>query len=287
MGTATKPLPDHGTPARANGVHGGRPPCYCEPCRFAIRAARKRRKVNRELGRPALIDATPARDHLTLLHRTMCWRTLAASTTCDASNLMAIYRGDNSQITRATHRKIMAVQPTTEPDSTVCVDATPSRRRIQALQAVGHPYRVIARASGCTDTRLSLIAEGQPTVRKAVADRIADAYRQLAYKAPTFDRHTSRTRNNAAAKGWHGPLAWDEVTINDPAATPDTDNPPDPDLKRDELAELRRDEIWLLATARLDDEEIATRIGMAAKSVQAIRAELRTGRKRDRTKAAA
>lgn len=278
MSTATKPLPEHGTPARGNGVHGGRPPCKCEPCVLAIRAVRKRRKVLRQLGRPALIDATPVREHLILLHRTMCWRILTAATGCDDRNLVAIYRGAQAQVTRTTHVKIMAVQPAAEPGQTLYVDATPSRRRIQAMQCIGHSYRAIAEASRSTDTRIHLIADGQPTVRKAVADRIAAAYRQLAYQAPGFDRFTSRTRNNAIAKGWVGPLAWDG-NIDDPAAQPDTTGIGATVLpKRDNL---RNDEIKHLAGFQLPLHEIAKRVGLEEKDVEGRLTKWRTEREQE------
>jgi hypothetical protein len=222
--------------------------------------------VLRQLGRPALIDATPVREHLILLHRTMCWRILTEATGCDDRNLVAIYRGAQAQVTRTTHVKIMAVQPAAEPGQTLYVDATPSRRRIQAMQCIGHSYRAIAEASRSTDTRIHLIADGQPTVRKAVADRIAAAYRQLAYQAPGFDRFTSRTRNNAIAKGWVGPLAWDG-NIDDPAAQPDTTGIGRiPAIrKRDDL---RNDEIRHLAGFGMADWEIAKQVGLPLKDTK-------------------
>ncbi|WP_406516355.1 hypothetical protein OH809_45370 (plasmid) [Streptomyces sp. NBC_00873] len=35
-----------------------------------------------------------------------------------------------------------------------------------------------------------------------------------------------RARRRAQADGWYGPLAWDDDTIDDPAAVPQTDAPP-------------------------------------------------------------
>lgn len=221
MSTATKKLPAHGTYARANGSPGYREACLCDRCVPVKLTTRKRHSVNRQLGRAARIDATPARKRLILLHNTMCWRTLGIATGCDASNLMLIHNGTRTQITRTTHDKIMAVRPAAKPDLTVYVDVTGTRRRIQAMQAIGHSFAVIAEAAGTTRWRVGLIADGhQPTVSQAIADRIADAYRHLSRRPAPFNRSTNRSRNHAATNGWHGPLAWGS-DINDPTAKPD------------------------------------------------------------------
>jgi hypothetical protein len=255
--TATKPLSDHGTPARGNGVHGGRLPCRCQPCALAVRAARKRRKVYRQLGKPALIDATPARNRLILLHHTMCWRTLAAAAKGDPRNLQLIYRGDRPQITRTTHNKIMAVPLPATADATLYVDATGTRRRIQALQAGGHSYQAIADAVGSTRWRVNVIADGkQPTVRQHMAQRIADAYDLLARQAPAANGFTVRSRNNAAAKGWLAADFWDDVErIDDPDFDPSAVAGEAPKYMR-----LGEDALWLrdLGFTR---HQIADRLG--------------------------
>lgn len=225
MTTATRPLPAHGTYARANGCPGYRPPCKCTPCVTKHRAERKRLKVNRQLGRSSLIDVTPARERLTQLHQDMSWSALAKATRSDSSNLMAIYRGDRKEITRTTHNKIMSVPLPSTKIGTYCIDATGTRRRIQALQVTGRALATIAEAAQTTTWRLHLIADGhQSTVSPAIAERVAAAYRQLTCRPVEFNRFTNRTRNNAAAKGWHGPAAWDD-DIDDPTAQPELDEP--------------------------------------------------------------
>ncbi len=283
MSTATKPVPEHGTPARGNGVHGGRPPCKCEPCVLAIRAARKRRKVHRELGRPALIDAAPARERLLILRRDMTWASIALASACDASNLVRIALYERTEINRTTHNKIMAIVATPSTDRGQCIDATGTVRRIRALKVIGHSYRVIAETAGSTSMRMLHIAEGrQPTVRQWIADGVADAYRRLAYRLPPEGRCASRTRNLAAAHDWAGPLAWDG-NIDDPNAVPDTTGVgSDGPRTRDNL---RNDEIKHLAGFQLPMHEIAKRVGLEEKDVDGRLAKWRS--KRDRKQVAA
>lgn len=266
MTTATRPVPDHGTPARGNGVHGGRPPCRCQPCTLAVRAARKRRKVYRQLGKPALIDATPARNRLILLHQTMCWRTLAVATKGDPRNLQLIYRGDRPQITRSTHDKIMAVPLPATADAFLYVDATGTRRRIQALQAGGHSYQAIADAVGSTRWRINVIADGkQPTVRQHMAQRIADAYDQLAHQTLAANGFTARSRNNATAKGWPGADFWEDVErIDDPTFDPAAIAGEAPKFMR-----LGEDALWLRAQG-YDRHQVAARLGEKAGYIDQI-----------------
>jgi hypothetical protein len=288
MTTATRPLPDHGTYARANGSPGYRAPCRCDTCVPVRRAGRKRMEVNRQLGRPGWIDAAPARRHLALLHTEMSWRVIAEATGCDRDTVMNIHSGKNPRATRGTVLKILAVKPTGKMTGTLCIDATGTSRRIQALQATGRLLTFIAEAAGTTRWRLGLLAEGrQATVTQAIAERVAEAYDELA-SAPVADTPSaSRARKIAAGKGWHDPLWWEDMgRIDDPAFDPATAERP---LRRDELGALRRDEIIHLTRYGYTPESIHQRLNeeISLSAIRNIVVEHRNGKKRDRTKQAA
>lgn len=256
---ATKTLPAHGTYARGNGSPGYRPPCYCEPCVIAKRKARKRSKVNRQLGRSAFVDASPAREHITMLHKSMSWSSISSATGVDDRSLCLIYDGRRTRIARATHVKIMAVAVPTTVDAWIYVDATGSIRRLRALMAIGHSGRVIAERADTSQARIHKIASGvQPTIRRHLADRIAQAYQQLAYQMAPQNRFTTRVRNDAARKKWHSPIAWDD-DIDDPNAKPETG-------RRRQDGPGRREKVDALEVARLT---------AAGKSAEQIAAELR------------
>lgn len=281
-----RPVPDHGTYARANGSPGYRAACYCDPCTVTKRTMRKRSKVNRQLGRSRFVDAGPAREHLTTLHKTMGWVSLAAATKVDDKSLYLLHQGRRTKITRAVHARIMAVQPPATADPGLYIDVTTSMRQIRALMAIGHSGRVIAEAAKSTQARIQLIAAGkQTTLRHGLADRIDAAYQQLASHPAPVTHFSNRVRNCAAAKGWRDPLWWEDMGhIGDPNFDPDS---ADKALGRNELAALRRAEVEHLASYGLNAEEIDDRVDLALSSIKGILLELRTGQRRDRTKAAA
>jgi hypothetical protein len=215
----TKSLPEHGTYARGNGAPGYREPCYCGPCRKAVRRGRKKYNVNRQLGQPALVDATPARERLQLLQLTMTGAQICAATGCQADNLRYIADGRRKQIRRSTLNQILAVQVEQSAPGKY-VDVTGTRRRIQALRAIGWSARVIAEKAGSAEARIQLIASGaQPTVRHFLAVKIVRTFAELHQTPAPPGCSATITKRHALANGWAPPGAWDD--IDDPAAMPD------------------------------------------------------------------
>jgi DNA-binding XRE family transcriptional regulator len=98
------------------------------------------------------------------------------------------------------------------------VPAIGTRRRIQALMAMGHSGTVIAQALGVTAQAVHKIETGtSPSVFAATAERVAEAYERLCMTLPT-GYHRNRVRNRAARLGYAPPLAWDN--IDDPGERP-------------------------------------------------------------------
>ena len=281
---AARPIPPHGTYARANGSPGYRLPCDCNPCRTTRLRVKKRNTVNRQLGRPGLIDATLARRKLEQLQRTMSWEQIAAATGCDDCNLRQIVDGSRTQIRRGTLARILSVQPES-PAPGKYLDATGTRRRIQALRAIGWSARALADASGAGETSIERICLGQPTVRSTVAVRIAVAYSKLHRSPAAPGRSATRARNYAISNGWAPPGAWDEDTIDDPNAQPECGRP----LNFHERAELRREEIIHFAWHGDTPEQILARLNgeVSISTVRQIVQDWRTGQKRQRKQVAA
>jgi hypothetical protein len=218
--TAAKPLPPHGTYARANGVHGRRGPCNCGPCREIRLRVRKRNKVNRQLGRSSRLPANRAQAHLKTLNETMTWPQIGAATGCDHGNLREIANGHVPVILRSTHEKILAVQPGTVTADGKLVDATGTTRRVQGLRALGYSPASIAKAFGFSETHVRLLSRGdQPTVRYRIAVKVAEVFAELATVPAPRSTSATMSRNYAQAHGWAPPGAWDD--IDDPAAAPD------------------------------------------------------------------
>ena len=127
----------------------------------------------------------------------------------------------------------------------------------------------------------------QPTIRRDLADRIAAAYQQLAPAPAPKNKHTTRTRNVAHAKGWRDPQWWEDYgRIDDPTFDPN-EVPDEPGFL--ERATLRREEIIHFAWHGDTPEQILNRLNgeVSISTVRQIVQDWRTSTKRDRKQVAA
>jgi len=95
-------------------------------------------------------------------------------------------------------------------------DATGTRRRLQALVAIGWPTAALAGRLGIPSTEVSRLCHHAHRVYPHTIQRVGQLYTQLSMN-PGPSR---RARRRAEVAGWAPPLAWDDNTIDDPAATP-------------------------------------------------------------------
>lgn len=88
-----------------------------------------------------------------------------------------------------------------------------TKRRVQALMAAGYPLSYLANELGLTVQCVQFwLRKG--TVSSFTACRVRDLFKRLEMTPGP----SARARNAAARKGWAPPLAWDEDSIDDPAA---------------------------------------------------------------------
>ncbi|MFW5415061.1 hypothetical protein J0910_00505 [Nocardiopsis sp. CNT-189] len=96
-------------------------------------------------------------------------------------------------------------------------------RRLQALAALGWTIQDAAAHTGLASSTIAEIRRGghrhvqAPTHRAIVA-----AYDQLSMRRPLATPGAAVTRGKAARRNWAPPLAWDDDSIDDPAAVPHT-----------------------------------------------------------------
>lgn len=172
-----------------------------------------------------------------------------------------------------TARAILSVRIGPPPEGPREVDATGSRRRLQALVAIGYPITHLAPRIGLHHAALSHIARGDVAhVRATTADVIAHQYRQLIRIPGTSDQ----ARVDARRKGWHGPLAWDD--IDNPNVQPDVSEEPGVEVTE------KRPEVEHLARFGIPAEEIEARTGACHSYVKQVISQLYTGRTVRRTK---
>jgi AraC-like DNA-binding protein len=148
------------------------------------------------------------------------WTRIAAATGCSRRTLSGLVAGEHPTCNRDTARKILRARlgeadiPSYQP-----IDATGTRRRLQALMAIGHSLISIARELQHAVGALSKVVNGHyPMVRGTTARAVAALYRRWSARPGTC----ARSRARAATAGWPGPIAWGR-DIDDPNVQAETD----------------------------------------------------------------
>ncbi|MYW29765.1 hypothetical protein [Streptomyces sp. SID2119] len=269
-------------------VQHGERRCYLRGCRLpecldANYRYMSRLRLDYQRGTARRTDAKPVRAHINQLLDAGWTQAQIERATGVGHRTLSPLRMDNcANVHTTTARRLLALPIGPPPAGETDTDATGTIRRLQALAAIGHSYAAIARHVGIHKDALGVIARGDRTqVRVETAKIVTAVYRHMSRAAGS----SARSRFNAARLGWHGPLAWDDTTIDDPSAKPEADEPQT--LNRDQLAAIRRADVEHLDGFGVSVEEIARRLGMAESTVKGIVKELRAGERRDRSKAAA
>lgn len=88
-------------------------------------------------------------------------------------------------------------------------DPTPTHRRLQALQALGHSGKAIGAVVGHEQEWARYILNSE-RITTTTATKVARAFDELCMTVP--EGHSAdRIRREARVKGWLPPLAWDDI----------------------------------------------------------------------------
>jgi hypothetical protein len=107
----------------------------------------------------------------------------------------------------------------------LAVPAIGAQRRLQALMRLGWSSHRIAAEAGLSHRnhvwRIVNGQNGKPTkwLQRSTHEWVCRVYDKLSMRVPE-GAYAERTRRHAERQGWAPPLAWDEGSIDDPAATP-------------------------------------------------------------------
>lgn len=214
----------------------------------------------------SFVDAQPCRDHIHALAAAgISWKQLHKLSGVPLSSISRIihgrggrergHEGPAKHVTRRTAQRILSVPVPTRwweyaADGRVG-DGTGTRRRIQALSAIGWSQTHCAQRLGWQVGNLNTITHGRcGNVTADTARKIAALYTELVATPGNCDR----ARRTAQRNGWVSPLAWDD--IDDPDEQP---NLGEPDSKQS-LAD-RCDELERLVSFGLLPEQAASRVG--------------------------
>jgi hypothetical protein len=143
---------------------------------------------------------------------------IARASNLDVATVRRAIDERRKTVWRSTAEALLAVPK--EQDLAALVDATGTIRRLRALVVMGHDQKTIASEVGCAFTYISMLThEKRVQVTVALEQSVRRAYGLLSMKVGP----SSYGRNRAVKNGWFGPLAWDDETIDDPRAVPQTD----------------------------------------------------------------
>ncbi|RKN61899.1 hypothetical protein D7231_32015 [Streptomyces klenkii] len=221
--------------------------CQRPECRDAHRRYCKRYALRVVEQGPVRVDLRPAHDRVQAWYQQgYSQRQIAlAAGGISEGVIQSILAGTINTLHPASARAILGarIEDAGQPGATR-LDATGTRRRLQALAATGWPLIQVAQRAGMAHKTARDAVHGTH-VYAATAHAIADTYDQLAHQAP--EQHgvrqwvTDRTRKWARAHGWPDPTFWEDWGgIDDPAA-PETE--PEVSVSRAEV--ITEDALWL------------------------------------------
>ncbi|MBV9023351.1 MAG: hypothetical protein JO362_06060 [Streptomycetaceae bacterium] len=208
--------------------------CRCYVCGFARSEydANRDRAIAYGRWRP-WVDAEPVRVHIRTLQACgVGLRRVAEATDVDRKRLQAIVSGrpergtgPQEKIRPALAAAVLAVEPTLDLlGAKTPIDATGTRRRLQALIAAGWPQAQLAVRMGMSPGNFgATIGRERVVVRtaRAVQALYDELWRADPREHGVDNQAYSRARNHARVNGWAPVGAWDDERIDDPAAFPD------------------------------------------------------------------
>ena len=260
--------------------------CACGPCTAANTEAERRRSTAIAYGTwRGLVDATEVRSHVQLLREQgLSLKRIAQLSGVGQGTLSALVYGEPSrgrrprtQVRPATQRRLLAVhfQPAAVPAGRR-VDATGTRRRLQALASLGWSVTSLAARSELA-LRTLRRALTSTTVTAETARAVGRLYEQLRaepapHRTPGEQAAAARTKAAAQRAGWRGPLAWDDID-DDPDELDEAvafEQPGSPAARVDVVAverAMRGERLPLTALERRDAVARLTSRGLSARCI--------------------
>jgi hypothetical protein len=210
------------------------------------------------------VDAGPVRRHLrALLDAGVSLRAVHGLSTVDHQALAHLVVGmpetgtwPQGRIPAVAARRILEIAvPAPDPSAAAAeVPATGTVRRLQALVALGHAPESLAAQLNVTEQYVRLVLDAtSPTVAADTARRVVAVFDELQMTLGD----SQEARAEARKQNWDPPLAWDEHTIDNPAAQPE-----------DSARFARFDERYLdLYSLQLSNEQIAAHMNITLQSL--------------------
>ncbi|MDX3232921.1 hypothetical protein [Streptomyces sp. ME19-01-6] len=208
--------------------------CRCYTCGWAVAQYNDAREhaIRRGQWQP-FVDAEPVRQHIRNLQSCdMGLRAIATAANVDRKRLQAVLNGrpergtpPQAQVRPAFAAAVLAVEPTLDNlGGKTVINAAGASRRLQALVAAGWPQHHLAARLGMTDGNFGATLHRDHVIvqtGRAVRSLYDELWRADPREHGVDNQAYSRARNHAASRQWAPVGAWDDDTIDDPAAFPD------------------------------------------------------------------
>lgn len=199
--------------------------CRCYTCGFArsIYDERRAKAITAGTWQP-FVDAEPVREHVrALMAAGIGRRRIAALAGCTDNRITELVKGKCGRTPQARIRpaladKLLSICADAHAPGAV-VDATGTHRRIQALARLGWTLTGQAARVGMSTGNYAAVLD-RAQVLRATADKVRALYGEVSRLPTPTGYGPTRIRNLAKAQGWFPPVAWDDDTIDDPAAAP-------------------------------------------------------------------
>jgi hypothetical protein len=173
----------------------------------------------RRAGRPTtdLVDAEPVRTHVRRLMAAGVTVPMIISSGVPEGVLRNLLYAHGRRVRDANARTILSIPvPDGLVESAAKVDGAGSRRRVQALAALGHTVVWQADQIGMNRAAMRVLLHRDTGVSARFARRISDLYDRYWNVIPARTQAASVARTVAARNGWLPPLAWDDDLIDLP-----------------------------------------------------------------------
>lgn len=208
--------------------------CRCPTCRQAARDYDNNRSRAIAYGRwQPYVDAEPVRQHVRALAEFgIGWMRLAKISGVPRGSVSKLLYGDpqrgmapSKRILPKNAQAILAVEPTLDNlgDQTV-IDGTGTRRRLQALVCAGWTQSELARRMNMNRANFGRTIVSS-LVKAATVKTVRDLYDELWRVDPVAagvpEHRAAAARLIATSNRWAPVGAWDDDSIDDPAAFPD------------------------------------------------------------------
>lgn len=224
---------------RANHQHGTHAcytldQCRCLPCSVAKTEYERDRARRIAYGRTGMVDAEPIRAHVRALGEAgVGLKRIAALTGVSSGALTklvyGVTRADGTRrpparrVRETTARRILAVTAEDKAGGAL-VDPTGTRRRLEALIALGWSVRRLTTDHGIDRQALNNALNSVPITRRT-ADAVRDVYEAVGDTSPRTETArdraaVTRSLRRAAEHGWWPPAMWDDDDLDDPYAEP-------------------------------------------------------------------